>query len=414
MATTEQKPGFRLPWSSDQPTGLSATDPEGGSTPPTGPAADALPGTDLTSGPTATSGPPEGPPVRRPNRLMAELTKAMQAAAEASREEALNRLNADAKACVELIRAGSVEGATTLRQQADADVAAVRDWSKAEIARIREETEARIADRKSALEREVEAHAVRVEQRVERVQARVASFEAEMAAFFEALLAEDDPTRFAGLAESLPEPPDLEDELDTGHEPAAALGAFALPGQSSGPAGSPVEPTAADATSIADAPIASPQGAIPGLTAETAEAAEAEAFVVADLAAEDEIATISEDAIAARLAGFTATPDAPRSGDGAGDRSALGQSEHQTRVFVTGLVSVASIAGFKRQLGRLAGVQSVGVSSGPGGEFVFAVAHAAGLSLRDAVPTFQGFQARITAADDGGLHVSAHDPESQS
>ena len=39
-----------------------------------------------------------------------------------------------------------------------------------------------------------------------------------------------------------------------------------------------------------------------------------------------------------------------------------------------GLVSVASIASFKRQLGRVAGVQSVGVSSGPDGEFVFAVA----------------------------------------
>ena len=48
---------------------------------------------------------------------------------------------------------------------------------------------------------------------------------------------------------------------------------------------------------------------------------------------------------------------------------------HTTRVVVTGLVSVASIAGFKRNLSRVAGVQSVGVSSGPDGEFVFAVNH---------------------------------------
>ena len=84
-----------------------------------------------------------------------------------------------------------------------------------------------------------------------------------------------------------------------------------------------------------------------------------------------------------------------------------------SQVVVTGLVSVASIASFKRHLGRVAGVQSVGVSSGPDGEFVFKVAHGAEVVLRDAIPTLPGFEARVTGTGDGVVNVSARDPESE-
>ncbi|MEJ7695774.1 MAG: hypothetical protein WKF78_03910 [Candidatus Limnocylindrales bacterium] len=70
------------------------------------------------------------------------------------------------------------------------------------------------------------------------------------------------------------------------------------------------------------------------------------------------------------------------------------RSYESTRVVVVGLVSVASIAGFKRHLARVTGVQSVGVSSGPDGEFVFAVQHGPQVSLREAIPALQGFAAR--------------------
>ena len=79
---------------------------------------------------------------------------------------------------------------------------------------------------------------------------------------------------------------------------------------------------------------------------------------------------------------------------------------------MTGLVSVASIASFKRHLGRLAGVKSVGVSSGPEGEFLFAVHHTADIVLRDAIPSLPSFQARVTGSGEGTLSVTAHDPES--
>ena len=142
---------------------------------------------------------------------MADLTKAMQTAAESTREETLARLQADAKAHVESIHTRSAGEAEELRHTADADIASIREWSKAEIARIREETDQKVVDRKATLEFEIEEHAARIEQRIERVQNHVAQFENEMATFFERLLAEEDPTQLAAMAESLPEPPSFDD-----------------------------------------------------------------------------------------------------------------------------------------------------------------------------------------------------------
>lgn len=84
-----------------------------------------------------------------------------------------------------------------------------------------------------------------------------------------------------------------------------------------------------------------------------------------------------------------------------------------TQVVVTGLVSVASIASFKRHLGRLAGVTAVAVASGPDGEFIFNVTHRPDVSFRDAIPTMPGFAARVVATGDGVVSVTARDPEAE-
>jgi hypothetical protein len=133
------------------------------------------------------------------------------------------------------------------------------------------------------------------------------------------------------------------------------------------------------------------------------DAAEAEAFASAGTdEGEGEIPEIGDDALAARLAGLTpgTTEDAPAA------------TNSSTQVVVVGLVSVASIASFKRHLGRLPGVRSVGVSSGPDGEFLFAVSHSSDVVLRDVIPAMPSFQARVTAHGEGTLNVTAHDPES--
>jgi len=441
MATTDARSGFRLPWSTDQrPADGSDEGAEfnadgsldaGFAAKP----AEADPMTDAVdvrrdappiratgepAGHAPSAAPPPGAP-KRPSKFMADLTKAMQVAAESAREETLGRLQADAKAHVEEVHARSSGEAADLRRRADDDVAAVREWSKTEIARVREETESRISARKGRLETEIDEHAALIERQVERVHTRVGAFEAEMAAWFERLLGEEDPTRFASMAGSLPEPPPF--DLDLGAAAAAAMvdasddspapvadwtasrgDAVEDPDAAMGATRGAAEAAERDySTAAPDEPArpADPRISALGLSADF-EAAEAEAFAAAETGEEPEIPTITDEALAARLAGLV--PDE--------DVSPVLPTP-STQVVVIGLVSVASIASFKRHLGRLQGVQSVGVSSGPDGEFVFTVIHSEGVSLRDAVPSLPGFQARVTGGNDRVVEVAARDPENE-
>ena len=130
---------------------------------------------------------------------------------------------------------------------------------------------------------------------------------------------------------------------------------------------------------------------------------EREAEVDEALSAGVDAGEYDTDSLAERLASLL--PGKADDADGAEQRT--------TQVVVTGLVSVASIASFKRHLGRLAGVQSVAVASGPEGEFVFNLTHRADLSFRDAIPTMPGFAARVTSTGDGVINVTARDPEAE-
>ena len=494
MATTDAKSGFRLPWSADRNESDTQVDGAVGDQAiedPIQPASqhesptmtDTAPPTsetDPSSGATSDAAVAGSTLTRKPNKFMADLTKAMQAAAESARADTLERFTAEAKAHIETIHASTSDEGTDLRKKADDDIAGIREWSKTEIARIREETDERIAHRKDVLEREIEAHAAQIEGRIERVQQHVAQFENQMAAFFERLLAEDDPTRFASLAESLPEPPPFDADVawDPGlvapassasvEAPVAEAPELTAPVDEApveAPAFEPVESsepresiessevagdavaaewatgTGVEATTQTEASRDVPSGwgelAAPDTTPEpsatnedagdlfgmTTElpaaddrdprldalgidrdfaAAEAEAgqFPVATEAPDEEIPVIADDALAARLAGLV--PETAASGDVA-----------TTRVVVTGLVSVASIAGFKRNLARVSGVHSVGVTSGPDGEFVFAVNHEAGMALGESITALPGFGARVTNESDGELTVAARDPEAE-
>ncbi|HET7030887.1 MAG TPA: hypothetical protein VFI34_10280 [Candidatus Limnocylindrales bacterium] len=537
MAQTDARAGFRLPWSSDrQSTESTEPDTETETATETADAAEATgwptdeaaspshdqsgtidPWTGAPVGGVTAPESPEAPsapaapaasttpaPTKKPSKFLADLTKAMQAAAEDARGRALTQLQSDAKTYVEAIHGRSSTEAASLRRNADDDVAAVREWSKAEIARVREETESRITDRKARLEAEIEEHAAVIEREIDAVQKTVSSFEDEMAAFFERLLAEEDPTRFATMAENLPEPPSFEGlvaapvadepavepaavletvdapaedlpetitdeptsdaeavveaeaepaeaeavtepEAETAEDPAAeALTRTQVEGepatmgsvegfegdgefdgevdreaafaaiQAAAEAAASAEvaaDAAARAEAVADVAIeiignheedgeADPRYAALGLSPDL-EAAEAEAFAAAGSSDED-IPEVGDDALAARLAGL-----------GSSSTKSKGNAEGatSTQVVVVGLVSVASIASFKRHLGRLTGVNSVGVSSGPDGEFVFAVNHGGDVVLRDLIPSLPSFQARVTSSGDGAVHVTAHDPE---
>lgn len=516
MATTDSRTGFRLPWSTDRAASreasavpadeLVAAAPvadvvdgaaaalEPGDAGPQDAAGDGVPGQQEetlmifapdaaptsaqadppapASEPTATpevgatgepafaATPPVAAPPRRPTKFLADLTRAMQAAAEQARTATLEQFRGDGTTVTEQIHARSATGATELRRRADDDVAAIKDWSKAEIARIRDETERRIGTRREQLEGQLERHAALVEHEIEKVRGRIAAFEAAMGQFFDDLVGEDDPAAFAARATRLPEPPsfeDLDDDAMTAllHEPGvgmpepvvdpavgvvadepqgtqdavaedavaedapldreaamAAIQAAAEAAAALETAEVPVEveaqgapdvtapdPWAPDPWAPAPAePEVDPRLAMLGLTPNFA-AAEMAAVEMA--AAEiDDLPDIGGDALAARLSGLV-PGDAP-----AADGAAL-----TTRVVVTGLVSVASIASFKRHMGRLAGVGHVGVSSGPDAEFVFAVSHDPATSLRELLPALPDFAARVVGVGDGVIHVSAQDPQ---
>ena len=438
---------------------------------------------------------PAAPAPRRPTKFLADLTRAMQAAAEQARTATLEQYRADGTQVIEQIHARSATGATELRHRADVDSAAIKEWSKAEIARIREETETRIATRREQLEGQLERHAAIIEHEIEKIRGREAAFEAEMGRFFDELLVEDDPAVFAARAASLPDPPSFDDldvdaltalleepglgvpsalsaaveaepastepvtdafeapaaasesedaieppldreaamlAIQTSAEAAASVEiadsaadqaepeSAAAPEPVAGdmlepaaddaiaePAGEPVEAAAPEAEVLASAtqaaapeapePDVDPRLAMLGLTpdfaaAEVAAAEEAAADV-------EEMPEIGSDALEARLSGLVPQPSAPAA------------PTVTTQVVVTGLVSVASIASFKRHLGRLAGVAHVGVSSGPDGEFLFGVQHEATTSLGELIPTLPGFGARVVGAGDGILHVNAQDPQ---
>jgi hypothetical protein len=320
---------------------------------------------------------PAPPSARRATKFMAELSRAMQAAVENARTETMARFEVEAKTVVEEIQASASTEAADIRSKADGDVAAIRDWSKAEIARVREETESRIAARKAALDGEIVEHDALIETRTARVAAVVASYEVQLAAFFERLNAEEDPTRIATMAESMPEPPSLTDV-------AAAVS-------------SPSEPSAERFARL----FAPMDGATAPTDVDFA-AAEAEAAsYTGDLDSDDELppaeAGLDEVApIAEPIAAIEAVP-----------------AEHTTtRVVVSGLVSVANIANFKRSLGRLPGVSNIAVASGRDGDFAFTVGHTLGSALSESIRSLPGFDVEITDEKDGAIVVSANDRDS--
>jgi hypothetical protein len=424
---TDAKTGFRLPWTGDQrEDGPPLPDGAAEGWPRESPGTDEQPDGQTTSASAPGEDPVHAPspardtpaavapvqaPARGQSRFLAELRKAMQHAAETAREEALTRLQAETKQVIEQIHSRSAEGAAELRRRAEEDIVGTREWSRAEIARIREETEERITRRKSELEQEIERHAAVIEREIDRIQGKVGSFESEMGSFFERLFSEEDPARFATMAQSLPEPPilDVPDTLDPDRltlataTPRDATGAVVHEGQSDVSGTAEVVETADDAPWAAD-----PRLVALGLTPDHAAAAEAEALAsLDDDLSDDEMAAQDDESVALRLATLV-----PPGHEPAAEGQTTGTTR-MTRAVVVGLGSVAGIAGLKRQLGRSPGILSVAVSSSPEGEFVFDVTHQADIELAGVIPTLTEFQATVTGVGDGVVTVTARDPDAE-
>jgi hypothetical protein len=306
----------------------------------------------------------------------------MHSTAETARQATIDQCQADAKAYTEQLHARKEDETASLRKAAEADVIAIREWSKAEVERIRLETEQRISRRRELLDQELQEYNSGIAFEIERVQKRVQSYQDEIAQYFEQLLQEPDPTTFASMGARMPEPPDFTD-ADRGHL-ATDIRALREQIMRSG-----------EVAEIEDvAAAAAPED----VAQEQPEIEDVAAAVPEDFAQEQpEI----EEAV---------VPRTDRRGAAAASQPAGPES---TQVVVVGLVSVASIVAFKRQLSRLPGVKSVGVSSGPDGEFVFTVSHGLETSLGSLIPTIPAFQATVISEREGVLNVSASDPEAE-
>ena len=439
MATTEQRTGFRLPWTADPPpvndaaasddeTVGSVAEPEAETDPTMDSIDESMIGDDTVrdtfvtnlasragwDAPEAASdadeaiaavettdageaiaavealaaveatGRPFGAEAPTPlkqrtvNPLVAGLVRAMLDAAETARQEAIKGVTDAAKARKDQIQAESTESEAEARSVTDSDIAEIREWSKAQMARIRGETDVRITDRKRQLEAETGELGALHQRRLDHVQHVVDAYESEMDAFFQTLFAEVDPARLAGLALQLPEPPDLTYEDGRDDWTPESILAIAEAARSE-TATTPEVETPADAESPAEAVSSADP--------------EAEVETQDDRAGTLDLAPI--DVPASVTPATTGEPSLEAS---------------VTLLSVVGLVSVASIAGFKRAVAKAPGVEAISVVSGPAGDFVFTVRHEADADLAAIVGGLEEFSAVVTNTEEGVLSVTASAP----
>ncbi len=148
---------------------------------------------------------------------------------------------------------------------------------------------------------------------------------------------------------------------------------------------------------------------------ETEAAAQAEATAEADreamTALSDEGAAAAEaEALGGLEGGLAAAYLMDRQRLEAQDDEVATEAMARTSLLVVGLSTVAGIAGFKRELSRVEGVRSVGVSAGESGQFIFAVSHMPDVDLASAIPSIETFQATVTGDSPDSLVVTAVEP----
>lgn len=166
----------------------------------------------------------------RPRQFLADLTLAMSATAESARQTALAQCRSDANFYTAELRARKDDESGGLRQAAEADLVAVREWSKAEADRTRQGAEEKIAIRRRQLEDDLQEYSTAVDVEVRRVDECVQVFKGDIARFFDHLLEGDDPTTFARIAAQMPDPPVFDDpdpavivrDIRTANSPAQA------------------------------------------------------------------------------------------------------------------------------------------------------------------------------------------------
>jgi hypothetical protein len=227
-----------------------------------------------------------GPPGVVPS-FLAELTRAMQAAAEQQREHIAGVVADDAAGEVEKARTRGAAEADELRRLAEDDVGAIKTWQTNEVERIRREAGRRSDERRKELESHLAKHDTIIASEVAGVDVAVLDYRATLDRFFDELRGATDPAEIARLAGSLPPPPDLEQVRSAARATTVAELARE-PAEEPEPAASdsePAWPRAEAASQDSDAAVMAAPGPV---AAEVVEVPAAEAIGVDQPTTEDE------------------------------------------------------------------------------------------------------------------------------
>jgi hypothetical protein len=408
MTANQRRPGFRLPWSSEEGDGSPSATPESPARDATptaeapAPADDAAersadivdaeaPTTPEPAAPGATPASANSPaaarsdgalePAPAPTRaahptlpaegdaspdFMRELVTAMRRVADEARQTGITDVRATADERVKRLEAEAETRRNELRARADADVAGIGEWAKAEAERIRKEAEERVVARRGQLDQQLSGETARAEAEAKALRDRVAGYERELEAYHAQLAEINDPAAFAAAAKRMPRPPSFE-----------SRGTVAAP--------------AAEATSVAPA------------TTVAAMPAERPAETNGVKPSEPEVHPAEEQVLASRLAELDAKlADAPAesgASEPAGDPTT-------TEIVVSGLGSFGAITGFRQSLSGVTGIEGVALSLGQTGEFIFRATHRSGFDLASAITGLEGDGVKIEPRDDGSLHVT--------
>ncbi len=399
MTANQRRPGFRLPWSSeDEESAVAASDATAPTEPPTTAEATSTPSPDSpiatdaakpsqaagTADAPATDAPsdhpsPEGtaspstakePPVvlaptpdaEASPDFMRDLVAAMRRVADEARQAGVNDVRATADEQFKRLEADAESRRADLRARADADVAGVGEWAKAEAERIRKEADGRVVARREQLEQQLGAETSRAEAETKALRDRIAEYERELEAYHAQLAEISDPAAFAAAAKRMPRPPILTPRA--GASPATvqvAPPAVASPSSEQSAATNGVAPPAAD-------------------------------FHPAE-----------EEVLATRLAELDAELKDTTSEEAA---AAPSGDPTTTEIVVSGLGSFGAITGFRQSLASVSGVEGVALSLGQTGEFIFRATHRTGFDMGSAITGLEGDAATVEHRPDGSLHVT--------
>jgi hypothetical protein len=380
MTANQRRPGFRLPWTSEEDAEAESAVADTASQAPTGndrPAAAAdAPAAQRPTGqverasaapaaPPAGEVPPATPSVGQAPEasaspdFMRELVTAMRGVADEARQAGITEARSRAEEQVKRLEAEADRRREEIRSRTDADVAAVGEWARAEADRIKAEAEQRVAARRAQLEQQLAAETDRAGSEARALRERVSAYEQELEAYHAQLAEITDPAAFAAAAKRMPRPPTFDTRASAPARPAAASTATVAP---------PTRDVAGDTN-----------GATPGPA---------------------EVHPTEEVVLTTRLAELDSElPDTPAAPAPTAAEATV------TEILVRGLGSFGAITGFRQALSSVPGIDSVALSLGQAGEFVFRATHQPGFDVSAAIVSLEGDGAKVEPRPEGGLEV---------